>query len=317
MNMKLKKYGRKIPMMYFAKAEESDIGGGGDGAGEGVGDDEGGQAGESGGEVRNEWPDTWRENIAGGDEKELKQLGRYATPADVWKKARALEQRISSGEYKQVTPFPAEGSEQEQAEWRAANGVPEAPDKYDLTFEDGLVIGDEDKPIIDDFLATAHKANMSPDTVKTAIGWYYQNQEKMAEAQAEADEEVRVASEDVLRAEWGNEYRANVNRINGLLDTAPEGVKDKILGARLSDGTPFGSDPDTLKFLIDMALQINPATTLVPGAGDNINGAISDEIGNLESMMGNKSSEYWKGPKAEKLQARYRELVAARDRMQK
>jgi len=31
-------------------------------------------------------------------------------------------------------------------------------------------------------------------------------------------------------------------------------------------------------------------------------------------LMGNRSSEYWKGPGADKMQARYRELVSARDR---
>jgi hypothetical protein len=32
-------------------------------------------------------------------------------------------------------------------------------------------------------------------------------------------------------------------------------------------------------------------------------------------MMGNKNSEYWRGSNAEKNQARYRELVNARERM--
>jgi hypothetical protein len=34
-------------------------------------------------------------------------------------------------------------------------------------------------------------------------------------------------------------------------------------------------------------------------------------------MMANKQSEYWKGPKAESIQARYRELITARERLAK
>ena len=47
----------------------------------------------------------------------------------------------------------------------------------------------------------------------------------------------------------------------------------------------------------------------------NIGAAIGDEIAGLEKQMRNKNSEYWRGANAEKLQARYRELVGARERM--
>ena len=286
--------------------------GGGEGAA-GTGGDGSGAAGGAEGSS-NSWADTWREDYAGEDDGKLAKLAKYASPTAAFDAMIAAQNKISSGEFKQVTAFPAEGSDEDKTTWRADNGIPEAPDKYDLT---GVEFDDEDKPVVDSFLASAHGANMSPDNVKATLDWYYQNETAQEEARIEADNELQTASEDTLRAEWGNEYRANVNRITGLLDTAPEGVKDKILNARFQDGTPLGSDPDSLKFLIDLALQINPATTLVPGAGDNINGAIADELAELESMMGSKTSEYWKGPKADKLQARYRELVDAQERMKK
>lgn len=36
------------------------------------------------------WPEDWQKKLAGEDEKELKQVSRYQSPEDVWKKARAL-----------------------------------------------------------------------------------------------------------------------------------------------------------------------------------------------------------------------------------
>jgi len=265
--------------------------------------------------VVSKWPDNWREEIAGKDEKELKLISRYASPAEVWRKARSLEQKLSSGEFKPNTPFPEKGTEDEKNVWRTENGIPPSPEKYDLTFDDGLVIGEDDKPIIDDFLKTAHAKNMKPEDVKANVRWYYDLKEKQAQEDNARDLQVKQQTEDSLRSEWGNDYRANINRIHGLLDTAPEGVKDKIMGARMGDGTPLASDPDTLKFLIDMALQINPATTLVPGSGANIASAIDDEMAKYEKMMGDRSSEYWKGPRADKHQARYRELVAGKERI--
>lgn len=267
--------------------------------------------------ISNTFPDTWRETYAGDDEAKLAKLSRYASPNAAFDAMIAAQSKISSGEFKSTAPFPEKGTDEEKTTWRSENGIPESADKYDLELADGLVIGDDDKPIIDGFLEAAHGANMSPANAKAAVEWYYGNQEKQAEARHDQDETIRTETEDTLRAEWGDEYRANVNRIDGLLDMAPEDVKDNIMNARFPDGTPLASDPGALKFLIDMALQVNPATTLVPGAGDNINGAIADEITEIESKMAIKTSEYWKGPKAEKMQARYRELIEAQSRMKK
>lgn len=268
-------------------------------------------------EASSSWSDTWREDYAGEDEAKLAKLSRYASPSAAFDAMIAAQNKISSGEFKSTAPFPADGTEEEQSAWRESNGIPASADKYELSLSDGLVIGEDDKPIIDDFIEFAHSNNMAPSEVSTAVDWYMKNQEKIMEAREEADLELKTATEDKMRAEWGAEYRAHVNRISGLLDTAPEGVKDVILNARGMSGDPIMSDPGVMQFLVDLALEINPATTLVPGAGDNINGAISDEIKALEAMMGNKNSEYWKGPKANDNQARYRQLVDAQAKMQK
>jgi len=262
-----------------------------------------------------QYPDTWRENYAGEDEGKLNALSRYASPSAAFDGLIAANNKMRSGEYKKVSEFPTEGTDEAKAEWREGNGIPASADKYDLTFDDGLVVGEDDKPIIDDFLEFAHGKNMPANMAKEAIEWHYQNEEKIVEAMAENDAKIQAETEDALRADWGTEYRANLNRINGLLDTAPDGVKDKIWGARFADGSPLSSDQGALKWLIDMALDINPATTLVPGAGDNLKGAIEDEMKNFESMMGNKNSEYWKGPKAEGNQQRYRDLLEGKEKM--
>ena len=258
------------------------------------------------------WPDTWRMDMSGGDEKEVKQLERYASPADIWRKARALEQRLSSGELKSA--FPKDATEEQVKQWRTENGVPESPDKYELQFDDG-VIDDNDKELVGDILKTAHESNLTKEQAKNTIQAIADLREKRTEARQEKDAQIAKETQDALRAEFGPDYRQNVNLIKGLLDTGPTGLKQKLLSGRMADGTPIGSDPDVLRFLATVARQINPVTTLIPGAGANIAGAIDDELSKLNGMMGNRGSEYWKGPNAEKNQKRYRELVSARDRM--
>lgn len=278
--------------------------GAGEGTGEGAGKDEGNE-----GTPDQTWPDNWRELYAGEDEKKLGRLQRYASPNAALDGLIAAQNRISAGELK--TALPENPTEEELKTWRTENNIPESPDKYDLTFEDGFVIGDDDKPLIEGFTEMAHKANLMPDQVKEAIRWFYAEQEHQAEAQHDMDEEARKSSEDALRTEWGQDYRRNVNLVNGLLDTASEGLKDRFLGGRLSDGTPIGSDPEALKFLIDLALQINPITTLVPAGTGDVIGSIEDEIATIEKTMREDRKAY---NRDEKMQERLRQLYEARDR---
>ncbi len=63
--------------------------------------------------------------------------------------------------------------------------------------------------------------------------------------------------------------------------------------------------------------EVNPAATVVPGAGYAGANAIADEIAGIENMMADKKSDYWKGAKSEILQTRYRELITARDAMKR
>ena len=256
------------------------------------------------------WADTWREDYAGEDEGKLEKLARYASPNAAFDGLIAAQQKIVSGDYKKVSKFPGEGTEDEQKAWRSDNGIPESADKY------GFEITDDNKSVIESLTKNAWDNNLTPEHAKIVYDWYEAENQSEIDAETEKDNAEAQTTDDLLRAEWGNDYRPNMNKIHGLLDTAPEGFKEQILDARLKDGSMLGSNPDALKFFIDLALLKNPTTTLVPAGGDLLS-SIEDEIKDLESMMGNRGSDYWKGPKAEGNQARFRELVAARDGMKK
>lgn len=257
------------------------------------------------------WRDDWRKLIAGEDEKELKQLGRYASPVDIWKKARALEARMSSGELKAV--LPKDAKPEEIAQWRKDNGIPEAPDKYELKLADNVVIGDADKPAIDDFMKSAHAKNMTPDQVSEAVNWYYRNQASLAEQRAQRDEEERQSALDTLNQEWGGNFRQNVNMVGGLLSHFPESAREALKNARMPDGRGIFNDPDVLRGFAAIALEINPAATSVPsGQGDAAKG-IDDRIAEIEKMMTTDRKAY---NKDSKVQQEYRDLLTAREKIQ-
>jgi hypothetical protein len=157
--------------------------------------------------------------------------------------------------------------------------------------------------------------NADPKVAHAAIGWYNNFVEEQAAKIHEGDLSAKQTTEDALRAEWGNDYRVNINAIGGLLDTAPKEVSEAVLNARTSDGKAIMNDPAIVRWFVQLAREANPVATLVPGSAGTGPQAIDTEISSIEKLMGNKNSEYWKGPTADKMQSRYRELLEARDRM--
>lgn len=249
-----------------------------------------------------DWNPRWRELLADGDEKELKQLQRLQSPKDVWKKARALEVKMSSGELKPVlgkNPTP-----EEKTAWRAEHGIPESADKYAV-----------DTKISPDILAIvlqeAHATDQTPEHVKGTLKAWDKVQQVVAEKQLDKDVAARDEAEQSLRSEWGAEYRRNINVINGLLDLAgPQAVKERLLKGRMADGKLIGSDPEIMRMLAAVALIHNPAGLVAPGDGADPMKGVESEITIIEKGMRENRKAY---DRDEKLQARYRELLGVRE----
>lgn len=260
-----------------------------------------------------DFPDDWRAKLAGDDEKALKRLERYKSPKDVWSALESAQKKISAGET--VPKLPADATDEQVAEYRKANGIPEKADGYLDALGSGVVIGDEDKELVNSFLESAHAKNAPPEVVGAALDWYYKVQEDQAAAQAEADKQRRDAAADEMRAEWGNEFRGNINSIKAFLESAPVSddgtpLGELLMGARLSDGTPLGDSPAALRWLAKLANDANPAGFVAPGTGQGQIESIEGEIKAIEAKMG--TSEYIKD---EKMQARLRQLYEAQSKL--
>lgn len=255
------------------------------------------------------WPADWRETASKGDAKLLTRLGRYASPQAVTDALIAAQNRISAGELKPVLGKNA--SADEIKAWRADHGIPETPDKYDLG-KDVKVEGMAPE-LLGEVFKAAHESNQTPDQVKATLKAWNAISNSVAASRAEADIKVQKDGEDALRAEWGAEFRRNINLIHGMLDgSASPGLKESIMGGRLADGTPIGSSPEALKFLVGLALIQNPTGVVVPGSEANPMQGIEDELTKINTFMNKDRAAY---NKDEKMQARMRELLVAKEKM--
>ncbi len=271
--------------------------------------DGGGSSGDGGKEPQ-PFPDDWRQQLAGDDEKVLKGLGKFTEPKGLLTSYLALEQRLATGDER--GKLPEKYTDEELATFRDANGIPEDVEGYFKEMPDGLVIGDEDKEIFNDFAQAMHDKNVKPEIIHEAVNWYYSQQENQQAAQVEADEQHQTLAEDALRVEWAEDYRSNINTLNAYFDKAPEDTREIILNARGPDGMAIMNNPEVVKFLAAKAREENPYVTLTPQGSDNT--ALAERKATLETMMGDRSGEYWKGPSANKLQNEYRTILEAEER---
>lgn len=254
------------------------------------------------------WPTDWREKASKGDAKVQAKLTRYGSPEAVAEALIAAQTRISSGELKPVLGKNA--TAEEVTAWRKEHGIPETADKYDLT---GVALVDNDKPFIKEVLEVAHANNVSPEAAKAIVGVWPKIKEQADNKRAEDDAIRQTTAVDALRDEWGPEFRRHMNVISGLLDsTMPEAVKGQFLTMRLPDGTRVGDSPSMLRSLLSLALIKNPTGVVVPGSGADPVQGVNDEIAKIEKTMREDRKGYFKD---EKLQARYRDLLAARETM--
>lgn len=259
------------------------------------------------------WRDDWRDAMAtiNGevDPKIKRALDRYQTPEAVVAAHMVLRQRLDSGDL--TSKLPKDAKPEEIAAWRKDNGIPEKPEGYLEALPNGLVIGDADKPGITKFVTAMHGQNASPAMVGAALGQYYALREAAAADRAEADGREEMATTDALRLEWGADFRGNMNAIHGLLDSAPAGLKDKLANARMPDGSAMMNDQSALRWFGALAREINPASTVVPGAGGNAGKGVDDRIGEIEKVMRTDRRAY---DKDTKMQAELRDLYDARER---
>lgn len=255
----------------------------------------------------------WRKDLSGGDEKLAKMLERYTTAGDAIKAFHSLRTELSSGKYRKAEP-PKDATPEQLTAWRSENGLPTEAKGYFEKLPDGLVIGEDDMPIFESFGQKLLEANLDPRAAHIAVDWYNNFQKEELAKVAQMDAANAKSTEDTLRKEWGGDYDVNSNLRAQLLATAPKEVAEAFKTARLPDGTLLGERPEISRWLVAQAREINPTATIMPNSLGTLQ-TVEAEIADLQKMMKNDGGEYWKGPKAQIHQTRFRELLAAREKL--
>lgn len=247
--------------------------------------------------------DDWRERYAGQDTKKLERLKRYPAPDAVFDALIGLQARIGAGELRSA--LPANTTPEQMKTWRAENGIPAEAKDYDIT---GLNIDKADEDKVGKFLARAHAQNYTNAQARDALTWHYDEVTGDTALRQQQDVTDAQATADALHATWGGNYRGNVNAINAFLTTAPPEVAEKIRNGRGPDGKAIMNDQAVLQWLASTALLINPAGSILPIEGGNIQATIEDRLTAIHKTMSTNRKAYNADTK---MQGEYQQLLDA------
>jgi len=260
-------------------------------------------------------PETWRGDLlskAGfepGDDydKHLKQLDRVTDIGSLTKNYFEAQSKIRSGEIS--NGLPENPTDEQMGAYRLANGVPETAADYQLSLEEGLVLGDADEAIMSGIYDVAHANNVSTDTMSMMTNALLAGRVAQQEARTSQDGVDKLQTAQQLKEAWGGDHGTNINMVAGLVNQLPDSIKDPFMNARLPDGRAIFNSPEIMVAMAEWARKINPAATVVPNSANPVQ-TISDEIKALENRMGD--SDWHKDVAANN---RYMELIDARNAM--
>ncbi len=254
-------------------------------------------------------PDDWRSQIAGEDTKRLGQLDRHKDLGSVLKAGFEAQDKIRKGEVS--NGLPDDPTDEQVTAYREANGIPAEAGGYELSLDQGLVLGEEDTRIMEGVYGVAHERNLSTEDVSALTNAMLKGRETEQQTRLAQDGLDHQGTDRQLRESWGGDFEINMNMVRGWVQQMPEGVRELFEGARLADGRAVFNSPELMDYFAAGARKLNPAATVVPGSNNPV-GTINEEIAGLEKRMGEDSTGWHKDKAAQK---RYLDLVRARDDM--
>ena len=208
------------------------------------------------------WPDDWRDKLAGGDDKLKNLLNRYTAP-DAFAKA-FKELRAAHDSRKPVKEdagdLPENATPEQLSAWRKAKGVPDKPEDYEFEVPEGKELADGEYDILMDFAKSMHEKNMPAETVKGISSWFLEYQDVVAQRNADAAYEARMATEEKLRAEWGGDYKPNINLMSNVLQEHLGTSASAFLSKPFADGSRLGDNETFIKLMADVARKVGGST---------------------------------------------------------
>lgn len=262
-------------------------------------------------------PENWRDSFVSAlpeaDREAGKNMfGRVSSLSTFATNYVNSQRQISKGlPPEDIAWLPKNPTPEQIAEYRTKMDVPATADKYQFALDQGLVLSDDDKKFFAPVFATMHAANMPNTVASQLVNEYLKlDQAQLAQQKVQDDHDVQEC-QLALKKTWGVDYARNMGLVEMFLQDLPKEDREVFTGARGADGKALFNNPAVLQFLLGKQREVNPLATVVSAAGSDGVKAMDTEIKALEAEM---ATDAWYKDTAK--QARYRDLVTAREQLQ-
>lgn len=259
------------------------------------------------------WPDDWRARLANGDEEFEKLLKRFKSPESVAKKMREQEKLIRSGQHKRSATLPDDASDDEIAEFRKELGIPEESSGYKTSWAEGYEPTDVDANLLNGFHEVAHSSNMTPAQVQEAMNWYQELTLQTKQDMAANAIKIREDTQEELRREYGNEYRANITAAKAFMheQLGGEDGARQLLHLQLADGSYLGDNHQFLGMMVDLGRDYVGPNAIYSGDIEANISTVQEEIDNINALIGTDDRKF----NSPEIQEKLVELYGKKDKM--
>lgn len=231
----------------------------------------------------------WRKQVAGDDEKRMKALERYPDLASYDKAFRDTQTALrDSGRVK----VPGKDATPEEiAEFGKTLGVPDSPDKYEITVQppEGLEVGEADQAVLKGAIAKLHAKggfSATPEVANLAHEVYYEMMEEQASQMAAAAELKKQATQKNLKTDWGSEFKINMAYAsNAITSYFNADSAEDVLQIPLADGSRLGDNEQFVRAMANAgrATSEDPAFLQTLTGGDMSGDALDAEIAKVKA----------------------------------
>lgn len=236
----------------------------------------------------------WRAYLAGEDTDALGELSRIKTPQDLAKQfihhKKELSKRQASG------VFPEEGSDEDKAAWRQANGVPDKGTlkEYGVKTPEGYEVSEVEQGMLDDFASAMHGVNAPSGQVQKAVDFWFKANAANQQANNELDADRHRDWDTEITQDLGKDKDTMLAAANAYIENriGDEGLRNELLNARLPGGGTVAKHPEFVKMWIDLALQNGYADRIEANSLEAGGKSIMEQISEIESLQFKDRQKY-------------------------
>lgn len=220
----------------------------------------------------------WRSQLPEELQKDA-SIAKFDSPATLAKSYLNAQRLLGADK------IPVPGKHATAEDWKNVYhklGLPEAVDKYEVKFKEGISLNDE---FTKTFKEQAYNAGVLPQQAQAMADWFSDINLKAEQVIAEEKNKQFQSEQIALQKEWGQGYNVKIARaIKVLEDHGGKELVDHL------NNTGFGSDSKVVKFLATLGDKLYAEHKIVNESGAITTGRTPDELKKeISSLMADKA----------------------------